>query len=143
MGLFVYCLWVHNENMRRYPLCGVVYAGWPGGAGLAQRGGTGNVGSNSWPSPAEEELSDTLSFDEWLGVDRAAKVIARVPSDELRGEGILRDDLVIVDQGRRPSLGDVVVAQSVNGLLVRKWAQFLPKEGARVIGVVTAVIRKY
>lgn len=129
--------------MWRYPLYGVVYAGWPSGSGLAQRGGTGNVGSNSWSSPAEEELTDTLSFDEWLEVDRPAHVMAKVPSDELRSEGILRGDLVIVDQGRRPSLGDVVVAQSVNGLLVRKWAQFLPKEGARVIGVVTAVVRKY
>lgn len=127
--------------MLTYPVCGVVYAGWPGGAGLARRG-SGNVGSNSWPSPAEEELTDTLSFDEWLEVDRAAHVMAQVPGDDLKQAGILRGDVVIVDQGKRPGLGDVVVAQSVNGLLVRKWAQFLPKEGARVIGVVTAVIRK-
>lgn len=127
--------------MLTYPVCGVVYAGWPGGAGLARAGS--NVGSNSWPSPAEEELTDTLSFDEWLEVDRAAHVMAQVPGDDLKQEGILRGDVVIVDQGKRPGLGDVVVAQSVNGLLVRKWAQFLPREGARVIGVVTAVIRKY
>ncbi|HBE89932.1 MAG: hypothetical protein A3E37_02170 [Candidatus Andersenbacteria bacterium RIFCSPHIGHO2_12_FULL_46_9] len=128
--------------MLTYPVCGVVYAGWPGGVGLARRGGS-NVGSNSWPSPAEEELTDTLSFDEWLEVDQAAHVMAKVPSDDLKQDGILRGDVVIVDQGKRPSLGDVVVAQSVNGLLVRNWAQFLPREGARVIGVVTAVIRKY
>ena len=125
-----------------YPVCGVVYAGWPGGAGLA-RGGGGNVGSNSWLSPAEEELTDTLSFDEWLEVDRAAHVMAKVPSDDLKQDGILRGDVVVVNQGKRPSFGDVVVAQSVTGLLVRKWDQFLPREGARVIGVVTAVVRKY
>jgi repressor LexA len=112
-----------------------------------------------FPSPAEEELVDNLSLDEFLIENREATFLLKVSGDSMTGAGILPGDMVIVDKGRTPRSGDIVIAQ-VDGewtmkflrkrgadvaLLAAnpKYQPIRPKEELKVAGVVTAVVRKY
>jgi SOS regulatory protein LexA len=112
-----------------------------------------------FPSPEEEALCDVLSMDEYLVTRPEASFLLQVSGDSMIGEGILEGDLVVVEKGREPKNGDVVVAE-VDG----EWTmKYFRKEGGQVLleaanpkypvirpraelrlgGVVTAVIRKY
>lgn len=112
-----------------------------------------------FPSPAEEELVDTLSFDEYLVENPASSFLLKVSGDSMIEAGIFPQDLVIVDRGREPKIGDIVLA-SVDGewtlkffekekgkvVLVsgnKKYPKIYPKEELIISGVVTAVVRKY
>lgn len=112
-----------------------------------------------FPSPAEEELVDTMSLDELLIQNREATFLLKVSGDSMTGAGILPGDMVIVDKGLTPKSGDIVIAQ-VDGewtmkylrkrgndvILVPanpKYQPIRPKNELKVSGVVTAVVRKY
>jgi repressor LexA len=112
-----------------------------------------------FPSPAEEELVDTLSLDELLIQNREATFLLKVSGDSMSGAGILPGDMVIVDKGQTPKSGDIVIAQ-VDGEWTMKYLRkrgdtvtlvpanpkyqpIKPKNELRVAGVVTAVVRKY
>lgn len=111
------------------------------------------------PSPAEEELRDILSLDDYLITRPESSFILRVSGDSMIGEGIKPGDLVIVEKGKEPKNGDVVLAQ-VDGEWTMKYFQkrggevvlesaneacppIRPREDLRVGGVISAVIRKY
>ncbi|HNY72065.1 MAG TPA: transcriptional repressor LexA [Syntrophales bacterium] len=112
-----------------------------------------------FPSPAEEELRDIISFDEYLVTKPESSFLLQVSGDSMIGEGIREGDLVIVEKGREPRNGDVVVAQvdgewtmkyfRKQGKQVRleaanpKYPPIIPKAELLMGGVVTAVIRKY
>jgi len=70
----------------------------------------GNIAAG-FPSPAEEELRDTISFDEYLVNNRASSFVLSVTGDSMIGEGIKEKDLVIVDRGREPKNGDIILAE--------------------------------
>ena len=112
-----------------------------------------------FPSPEEEALRDILSIDEYLISRPEESFLLQVSGDSMTGEGIREGDLVIVERGRQPKNGDVVIAE-VDG----EWTmKYFRKEGRKVLleaanpkypliqpqtelklgGVVTAVIRKY
>ncbi len=112
-----------------------------------------------FPSPAEEELRDTISLDEYLIARPETSFLLEVSGDSMIGEGIMPGDLVIVEKGREPRNGDVIIAQ-VDGEWTMKY--FRKKRGGVVLesanpdyppirprreltvgGVITAVIRKY
>lgn len=112
-----------------------------------------------FPSPAEEELIDTLSLDRWLIENPNSTFMLRVTGDSMEGAGILPGDMVIVDRSLTPKNGDIVIAE-VDGqwtmkylkrekdevLLLpanQKYKPIKPKKELRFGGVVTAVIRKY
>jgi len=112
-----------------------------------------------FPSPAEEELVDTLSLDEFLIRNRQATFMLKVSGDSMREAGIMPGDLVIVDRGLAPKNGNIVIAE-VDGEWTMKYLKksgsdvwlvpanhqyksIKPKKELRVAGVVTAVIRKY
>lgn len=112
-----------------------------------------------FPSPAEEELADNISLDELLIDNREATFLLKVSGDSMSGAGILPGDMVIVDKGRTPKSGDIVIAE-VDGEWTMKYLKkrgnsvFLvaanprykpikPKNELRIGGVVTAVVRKY
>ncbi len=112
-----------------------------------------------FPSPAEEELVDTLSLDEFLIRNREATFLLKVSGDSMTGAGILPGDMVIVDKGRTAKSGDIVIAQ-VDGEWTMKFLRkrgdsvtlvpanpryqpIRPKNELNVAGVVTAVVRKY
>jgi len=112
-----------------------------------------------FPSPAEEELADTLSLDEFLIRKPQASYLVKVTGDSMIEEGIMPDDLVIVERGREPKSGDVVIAQ-VDGEWTmkfyikkgrdvilkaanKKYPPIKPKEELVIGGVIVACIRKY
>lgn len=110
-----------------------------------------------WPSPAEEELLDTLSFDEWLRSPDSFMITAA--TDAMQDAGIHKGDIVVVQRGRAATNGDTVIANVDNEWLLRYYRQeqgqiilypanglyepIKPRESLALIGVVTAVIRKY
>ena len=64
-----------------------------------------------FPSPAEEELVDTLSLDDLLIQNREATFLLKVSGDSMSGAGILPGDMVIVDKGGTAKSGDIVIAE--------------------------------
>ncbi len=112
-----------------------------------------------WPSPAEEENVDTISLDEWLITNREASFMLTVSGDSMIDAGIRPGDMVILERGRDPKSGDIVVAEVDREWTIKyfekrggkvslrpanaKYKVITPEEELRVAGVVTAVIRKY
>jgi repressor LexA len=112
-----------------------------------------------FPSPAEEELSDTLSLDELLIQNHEATFLLKVSGDSMSGAGILPGDMVIVNKGQTPKSNDIVIAE-VDGEWTMKYLKksgnsvtllpdnpnyqpIKPKHELKIAGVVTAVVRKY
>ena len=112
-----------------------------------------------FPSPAEEELADTISLDDLLIQNREATFLLKVSGDSMSGAGILPGDMVIVDKGQTPKSGDIVIAE-VDGAWTMKYLRkrgesvtllpanpkyqpIRPKNELKIAGVVTAVVRKY
>ena len=112
-----------------------------------------------FPSPAEEELADTISLDDMLIENPDATFLLRVSGDSMSEAGILPSDMVIVDRGQTPKSGDIVIAE-VDGQWTMKYLRkrgesvtlipanpkykpIKPKNELKIAGVVTAVVRKY
>lgn len=112
-----------------------------------------------FPSPAEEDLLDTLSLDDYLIAKKEASFLLRVTGDSMIDEGIMPGDLVIVERGRRPKVGDIVLAHIDNDWTLKffakqdgkaclkpgnkKYPTLYPKTELSITGVVTSVVRKY
>ena len=112
-----------------------------------------------FPSPEEEALCDIMSMDEYLITKPEASFLLQVSGDSMIGEGIMEGDLVVIERGREPKAGDIVIAE-VDGDWTMKYFKkekgqvyleaanpkypiIRPKSELRLGGVVTAVIRKY
>ena len=112
-----------------------------------------------FPSPAEEELLDTMSLDDFLIGNREATYILRVQGDSMIDAGIMPGDLVLVERTETASPGDIVIAE-IDGKFTmkylrkrgrkvwlesgnKKYKPFYPKTELKVVAVVTSVIRKY
>lgn len=112
-----------------------------------------------FPSPAEEELLDTMSLDEFLVARPEATYLLTVSGDSMIEAGIHPGDLVLVEKGGAPKAGDIVIAQ-VDGEWTMKYfgkdnagvyldpanpsySRIRPKSSLTVGGIVRAVIRKY
>jgi len=115
--------------------------------------------SAGFPSPAEEELREVISFDEYLITNQAQSFLLKVDGDSMIGAGIMPGDLVLIERGREPKTGDIVIAE-VDGAWTMKYFHNKGKEvyleaanpkyptikpvaELRLGGVVTAVVRKY
>ena len=80
-----------------------------------------------FPSPAEEELMDTLSLDRFLVDNPESTFMLKVSGDSMIEAGILPGDYVIVDRAKTPNEHDIVIAQ-VDG----KWTmKYLIRDKAR------------
>src|SRR5438876_6252633 len=64
-----------------------------------------------FPSPAEEELGDTMSLDEYLITNKEATYLLKVTGDSMIEAGILPGDLLLVERGAAPRDGDIVIAE--------------------------------
>ncbi len=112
-----------------------------------------------FPSPAEEELADTMSLDEFLIGNKEATYMLRISGLSMKDAGIMPGDMVLADRSLVPADGNIVIAE-VDG----KWTiKYLRKRGGqvylepanrnfpiiraegelRIAAVVKAVIRKY
>jgi SOS regulatory protein LexA len=112
-----------------------------------------------FPSPAEEELIDTLSLDEFLIEKPTASFMLKVSGDSMRDAGIHQDDLVIVERGVEPKNGDIALACVDNEWTLKYYQKragqvslvpanpdypiIYPKGELTLGGIVRAVIRKY
>lgn len=112
-----------------------------------------------FPSPAEEELFEYISLEEWLIKNPNSTFLVKVYGESMIEAGILPGDLVLVDRSLSPKNGDIVVAevdgewtlkyfrkQNKEMLLVPanpNYPAIKPKESFNVLGVVIGVVRKY
>ncbi|NQU41320.1 MAG: translesion error-prone DNA polymerase V autoproteolytic subunit [Lentisphaerae bacterium] len=112
-----------------------------------------------FPSPAEEELLDTITLDEFLIEKPESTYMLRVTGDSMIDAGIHPGDMVLVEKDARPGKNSIVIAQ-VDGewtikyfnrdrLGIRldpansKYSSIRPKDSLEIAGVVRSVIRKY
>jgi repressor LexA len=112
-----------------------------------------------FPSPADEELTDTMSLDEYLIGNKEATYILKVNGNSMIDAGILPGDMLLVERGVHPCDGDIVITQvdrawTMKYFRKRGTAVFLeaanknyrpthPQEELQIAAVVRAVIRKY
>ena len=112
-----------------------------------------------FPSPAEEELRDVISFDDYLVAHPDASFLLSVTGDSMSGAGIMEKDLVIVERGRQPKNGDIILAEVDGNWTMKyfckkgktitleaanpKYPPIVPQTELRVAGVITALVRKY
>lgn len=112
-----------------------------------------------FPSPAEEELVDTMSLDEFLIGNKEATFMLKVKGDSMIDAGIMEGDMVLVERGKTPKPGQIVVAQ-VDGEYTMKYLRkdgdrlylepanknykpIYPRDELKIEAIVQAVIRKY
>lgn len=112
-----------------------------------------------FPSPAEEELCDTMTLDEYLIPHKEATYMLKVSGDSMIEAGIMPGDLVLVERGREAKTGDVVIAEvdhswtlkylEKKGQQIRllpankKYKPIIPTDELNIAAVVVGVIRKY
>jgi repressor LexA len=112
-----------------------------------------------FPSPAEEELIDTITIDEYLISNKEATYMLKVSGDSMLEAGINPGDMVLVERNKTPKEGDIVIAevdshwtmkylkkQNNRMILVpgnKKYKPIIPSEELNIAAVVISVIRKY
>lgn len=114
-----------------------------------------------FPTPAEEDLAETMSLDNYLIRNREATFMLRVSGESMLDAGIQPGDMVIVERRTDAKDGDIVVAFIDGGYTVkflrkrdgRVWLEaaneqfhdIVPEENQelQIMAVVKAVIRKY
>lgn len=112
-----------------------------------------------FPSPAEEELAETLSLDELLIKNPESMFLLTVSGDSMVEAGIYPGDIVLVERGAVPKNNDIVIAQvddewtlkyfiqGKGGVRLepanRKYRAIVPARSLVIGGVVRTVIRKY
>lgn len=111
------------------------------------------------PQDEEEQLIDTLSFDEYL-VDRPeSSYLLKVIGDSMEDAGLREGDIVIVDKKKEPKENDIVVAnvddqftlkyfRKIDGKIClvpgnSKYKIIYPKDSLSVQGVVISTVRRY
>lgn len=111
------------------------------------------------PSPAEQQLLDTMSFDHFLVNRPERSYILRVSGDSMIDEGINPGDLVVIEETKTPRNGDIVVARVDGDFTLKyfhtkdgrpflmpankKYSPIYPEENLEIFGIVVSVIRKY
>ena len=112
-----------------------------------------------FPSPAEEELIDTLSLDEFLIDKPEASFLLKVSGDSMIDAGIHEGDLVIIERGTEPRSGDIVLGCVDNEWTLKYFRRtagtvelvpanpnypvIRPERELTLGGTVRAVIRRY
>jgi repressor LexA len=112
-----------------------------------------------FPSPEEEALRNVISMDEYLITRPETSFLLQVSGDSMTGAGIMEGDLVIIEKGRDPKTGDIVIAEVDGEWTMKyfhkkgkqiileaanpKYPDIHPRTELRLGGIVTAVIRKY
>ena len=112
-----------------------------------------------FPSPAEEELSDTMTLDDYLIDNKESTFMLRVSGDSMKDAGIIQGDMVLVERNTNPHNGDIVIAEVDHNWTVKyfrkkgskiyleaantNYKTIHPEEELQIAAVVKAVIRKY
>jgi SOS regulatory protein LexA len=112
-----------------------------------------------FPTIAEEDLSNTLSLDEFLIDNKEATYMLTVKGDSMIDAGILAGDLVLMERTEKARPNDIVIAEVDGGYTLKylrkkgaayylepankKYKNIYPEESLNIQGVLKAVIRKY
>jgi len=80
-----------------------------------------------FPSPAEEELGDTMNLDEFLIRNKETTYMLKVTGDSMIEAGLLPGDLVLVERRSDAKDGDIVIAQIDQGWTMK----YLRKRGRK------------
>lgn len=112
-----------------------------------------------FPSPAEEELADTMTMDEYLIKNREATFMLKVSGDSMEEAGIIEGDMVLVERNVTPKEDDIVIAEVDHAWTMKyfkkdkegvyllpankKYKLIRPQGELKIAAVVRAVIRKY
>ena len=112
-----------------------------------------------FPSAAEEELTDTMTLDEYLMPNKDATYMLKVKGDSMIDAGIMNGDMVLVERTSNIKEGQIVIAEvdgewtikyyrKKNGKVYlepanKKFKPIYPTNELKVTAVVRAVIRKY
>lgn len=112
-----------------------------------------------FPSPAEEDLLDTISLDDFLIRKPQASFMLKVSGDSMIDAGIQPGDMVIIERGTAAKHGDIVLAQvdhewtlkyyerrGQQVVLVpanRNYPEITAKQELKIEGVVRSVMRRY
>lgn len=112
-----------------------------------------------FPTIIDEDMSDIVSFDEYLIDNPEATFILNVSGDSMIEAGIHEGDMVLIDRTLTAKDGDIVVAnvdgewtmkyyRKMNDKVVlipanKKYKNIEPENSLEIAGVVTSVIRKY
>ena len=65
--------------------------------------------SAGFAAPVEEQAEETISLDQYLIRDRSSTFLLRVRGDSMIDAGIHEGDLVLVQRGAEPRVGEIVV----------------------------------
>lgn len=111
------------------------------------------------PTLAEEDLSNTVSLDEYLVKNKNETYLLEVKGDSMIDEGIREGDLVIVERRNVAKDGEIVIAEVDGGWTMKyfrkkgekiflepankKYKPIYPEYDLKVAAVVRGVIRKY
>ncbi len=112
-----------------------------------------------FPSPANEELLDTMTIDDYLVPNKQSTYILEVSGESMIDAGIMPGDLALAERGKSPKNGDVVIAEVdgkwtmkyfyKKGAVVslepanKKFKTIYPKEELQIAAVVISTMRKY
>lgn len=111
------------------------------------------------PTPAEEQILDTISLDELLIREPDKSFILQVKGDSMIDAHIQEGDMVLAEQSAKAKIGDIVVAEVDGDWTLKyyrerngkpylepankKFKPIYPEHSFRVGAVVKAVIRKF
>jgi SOS regulatory protein LexA len=115
--------------------------------------------SAGFPSPAEEELQDTMSLEDYLIERKEATYLLHVDGDSMIDAHICEGDIVIAERTTQAKDGQIVIAE-VDGEFTMKyfrrkggkvWLEpannaykpIFPDQELKIAAVVKGVIRKY
>jgi repressor LexA len=114
-----------------------------------------------FPTPAEEDLAETMSLDNYLIQNKEATFMLRVSGESMIDAGIQPGDMILVERRTDAKDGDIIVAFIDGGYTVKflrkrqgkvwleaaneRFSDIVPDDGEelRIMAVVKAVIRKY
>jgi SOS regulatory protein LexA len=112
-----------------------------------------------FPTRIDEELTDTLSLDEYLITNKEATYLLEVKGDSMIEAGIHEGDLVIAERKGDPKEGDIVIAEVDGGWTMKyyrkkngkiflepankKYKPIYPTYNLQIAAIVKGVIRKY
>lgn len=112
-----------------------------------------------FPSFVDAANMDTITLDDWLVGDKTATFILKVKGESMIDAGIMDGDYVLVERGREPKMGDIVLANVDAGWTLKYYKKdkqgvylepanknfkiIRPKQDLEIPAVVVSVIRKY
>lgn len=130
---------IKGESFSRLRVLGIVEAGFP--------------------TPAEEDHSDTISLDDFLIDHKDASYMLKVKGDSMIEAGICEGDYVIAERTTTAKIGQIIIAE-VDGGFTMKYLQqdkngyylqpanktlkpIFPKQDLKITAIVKGVVRKY